>query len=321
MTTEKAVEVLRNAIRVRHLSWKTEQCYRGWLLRYCAHLKKARDICTSEKNVESFLSKLARDGVAATTQNQAFNAICFFYKHGLRRPLDGVDAMRAKTGQRVRVAPSIDEMRRLLPAIKNRHGYPTNLICRLLYGCGLRVSEGASLRIRDLRFSESQLIVRGAKGNKDRVINLPCELMTEIGNQVEASRAMWKQDAAQGLPVTLPGRLDKKYPNSRFAWNWFWLFPAHRPCDHPRSGERVRYHLHAANIQRAVKAASGPLGMDVTPHYFRHAYASHSVNAGVSVRDVQNAMGHANLNTTMVYLTPDAMRVPSPLALLERATA
>ena len=276
---------------------------------------------TPEGLMERFLSDEARRGVAATTQNQAFNALLFVYREVLGVKLGEVHSLRAKRPARLRHAPSREDVRGILREMRDVGGYRTTLIVKLLYGCGLRVSEPLELRIKDVRLVDSLLIIRDAKGGKDRRVALPCSLVPEIKAQMEWARAMWQRDVDAGLPVALPGRLAQKYPRSAFAWQWYWLFPAHQGCKHPRTGERVRWRMHEVNVQRCVKAAAQKAGLEgtVTPHHLRHAYATHAMQQGAYVRDVQVAMGHAHLETTMGYLTPEVARVVSPLEAIENA--
>jgi site-specific recombinase XerD len=242
----------------------------------------------------------------------------FLYRDVLGIQLGNVQALRAKRPSQLRHAPSKADVRKIITEAKDNGGYPTRLVIKLLYGCGLRVSEPLNLRIKDVCLTESQLIIRGAKGGKDRRVNIPCSLMPEIRQQVERARSMWQMDSANSMPVPLPGRLEVKYPRSAFAWQWYWLFPAHKPCSHPRTKRVVRYRLHEVNVQRCVKAAAIKAGLEgsVTPHHLRHAYATHAMQAGAYVRDIQTVMGHSHLETTMGYLTAETNRVESPLETL-----
>jgi integron integrase len=315
MKIQQALKLVRDVVRRKHFSYATEQAYCGWIARYGKFVAKLDSDLPAEQKLERFVTMLARGGVAASTQNQAFNAVLFFYRDVLRREIGKVNGLRARREATVRVAPSIDETSRLLAAVKDRHGYPTRLIAHLLYGAGLRVSEPLNLRIKDVRFAESQLIIRGAKGGKDRVVPLPCSLVGSLKLQIKRARVIWESDRENGVPVPLPGRLEKKYPDARFAWQWFWVFPALKTCSHPRTGEIVRWRCHEANVQRAVKDAARQCGLDslVTPHVLRHAYATHAMQRGAFVRDVQSVMGHVSLETTMGYLHAENGRVPSPL--------
>lgn len=311
----ETIELLRHKMRLQHLAWRTEESYVGWVCRYAKFISKLAPTLTSEKKFEAFLTHLAvKENVSATTQNQAFNAILYFYRHALNQPLGEVHALRAKRPTRERTAPSRDEMRRLLAALVDTPNNPAKLLGQLLYGCGLRVQEPLELRIKDVLLSESQLIIRAAKGDKDRRVPLPCCLIEPLRKQIERARVSWQWDRANrpDVGVTLPGQLAKKYPSAPFAWPWFWLFPAPGHCEHPRTGEIVHWRLHEASLQRAVKAAGRKAQLDtvVTPHNLRHAYATHSRE---DVQVIQRILGHANLETTMQYRHREITGASSPL--------
>ena len=269
---------------------------------------------TSEKKMESFLTLLAQKrDVSASTQNQAFHAILFFYKDVLGQPLKDVDALRATRPDRIRYAPTAAEVRQLIPQVRDVGGYPVNLIVRLLYGCGLRVNEPLSLRIKDVDVANGKLFILGAKGGKDRVVRLPCSVTVETQQQMDFARAIWKRDVLAKIPVTMPHQLAKKYPAYQFAWQWAWLFPSHHPCRHPRTGEQVRWHVLACNVQRAVKEAGQKCGLTITPHSLRHSYASECLQLGANIKALQMAMGHSHSDTTLLYCHSDALSVASPL--------
>lgn len=263
--------------------------------------------------MEGFLTMLAKDGVSASTQNQAFNALLFLYRDALKMEVGGVKSLRAKRPARIRDCPSRDDVSRLLPALEDVGGYPTRLVVFLLYGSGLRVTEPLNLRLRDVMIAESRLIIRGAKGDKDRVVSLPCQLVPLIQHQMKKARAIW--EAQKEIAVPLLGLLAKKYPAAAFSQPWAFLFPSHRPVKHPRTGEIVRWRMHEANVQRCVRAAAAKAKIvgNITPHCLRHAYATHAMQSGAFVRDVQAVMGHASLETTMGYLHAESGRVVSPL--------
>lgn len=224
-----------------------------------------------------------------------------------------VNALRATRPAHLRQAPSVQQTRALLQTVQDRGGYPTNLIARLLYGCGLRVSEPLNLRIKDVDLEQSRLVIRGAKGGKDRVVLLPASVRTELRQQLLRARDTWQRDSQNRLPVALPFQLARKYPEYQFAWPWAWLFPAQGTCRHPRTGQVVRYRMHEAEVQRAIRQARRKLGLMVLPHELRHAYATHCLERGTNPRAIQQAMGHANLETTMGYLHAESLSVHSPL--------
>jgi len=229
-----------------------------------------------------------------------------------------VNALRPKRAAHVRHAPSREETAAMLRELRDLGGYPTRLVALMIYGCGLRVSEPLNLRIKDVRLADSQLVIRGAKGGKDRVVSLPCSLVEPIKRQMEAAKVQWQRMVQAGIPVALPGCMARKYPRAPFAWQWFWLFPSRQPCRHPRTGETVWWRMHECNVQRAVKSAAQKAGLDgaITPHVLRHAYATHAMQQGAFVRDVQQALGHSHLETTMGYLHAETSRVQSPLETL-----
>lgn len=313
MNTIQAIQKLRQVIRRQHKALATEETYVLWLRRYMAAIRQMPNSLPSEQKLERFLTELAQRGVAASTQQQAFNAITFFYKDVLGLPLKAVDALRVTRPARLRHAPTVAETRSLLRTVADVAGYPTNLIARLLYGCGLRVSEPLNLRIKDLSLQQPCIYVRGAKGGKDRVVSLPCSLTEELTRQLEFAKATWRRDCQNKIPVMIPEPLARKYPEYQFAWSWAWLFPAHHPCQHPRTGQTVRYRMHEANVQRAIKEARRKLGIMVLPHELRHAYATHCLERGTNPRAIQEAMGHKSLETTMGYLHAEALSVVSPL--------
>jgi integrase len=277
-------EVLKQVqakIRLRHFAFSTEQAYCHWTGRFydfCLRLPKA---WPAERKTEAFLTDLAlKQGVAARTQNQALAALLFLYGEVLGNPLGDISALRAKQPVHERTAPSRDQVRSLRQAVVDRPAVPVRLIVDLLYGCGLRVSEPLELRIKDVLWSEQQLVIRAAKGGKDRRVPLPASCVGPLRAQCESARLVWESDRKHFPTVgtTLPNQLGKKYPGAARSWQWFWVFPAAGHCAHPRTGETVRYHLLHDPIQRAVREAALKVGLDglVTQHVLRHAYATHS---------------------------------------------
>jgi len=321
MTATQAIERTREVIRRQHKALSTEHSYIHWLRRYMNALPHMPPELSSEKKLEHFLTSLARvHDVSASTQNQAFNALLFFYQHVLGQPLGNIHSLRATRPTHERHAPTVSETQALLQSIRNYGGYPTNLVARLLYGCGLRVCEPLNLRIKDIDLERRCLWIRGAKGGKDRAVTLPNSLIPELTQQIQLARITWQRDRQDRIPLILPHRLARKYPEYQFSWGWAWLFPAHQPCRDPRSGTIVRYRMHEANVQRAVRYAARKLEICVLPHELRHAFASHCLYRGANPRAIQQAMGHASLETTMGYLHAEALSVTSPLDALPLIT-
>lgn len=322
-TKEQVLSVMRSKMRLQHLALRTEEAYLHWVGRYFDFAQGMPKEMASEKKAEAFLTDLAvRKNVAARTQNQAFAAILYLYKQVLGRPLLEVDALRAKRPEQVREAPERGEVRALFAELRDTVQCPAGLLARLLYGCGLRVQEPLELRIKDVRLAESILVIRAAKGAKDRVVAIPCSLVEPLRRQIERARSVWKWDRENRpeVGVSLPHQLAAKYPNAPFDWGWFWLFPAPGHCEHPRvPGLIVRWRLHEASLQRAIAEARQRAGIAcrITPHVLRHGYASHSTE---DPRTIQRVMGHAQLETTMGYIHREVTRASSPLESLEVGT-
>lgn len=314
MKPSEAIAAARGVIRRQHKALATEHTYLHWLGRYIAAISQMPNALPSEQKMERFLSDLAlHQNVSASTQNQAFNAILFFYRDVLKIELKNINALRAQRPAHLRHAPTVEETRALLADVRNVGGYPVNLIVRLLYGCGLRVTEPLNLRIKDVDLANAKLFIMGAKGGKDRVVALPCSLAEEMRGQMDYARAVWSRDVHARIPLEVPNQLARKYPEFRFAWPWAWLFPQRFPCRHPRTGEVVRYRMHEANVQQGVKEARRKLGIMVLPHELRHAYATHSLDRGANMKALQEAMGHAQITTTAGYCHAEALSVKSPL--------
>jgi integron integrase len=305
----KAVDVMRR----QHKALATERTYVFWLQRFINALFQMPVNLSSEQKIERFLTEMAHKDVSASTQNQAFNAILFFYRDVLRVELKGIDALRATRPQRLRIAPNVQDTFRLIEAVRDSPGYPTNLVVRMLYGCGMRVSEPIALRIKDVNFEESKVMIIGAKGQKDRVVKLPCALIERLREQIEYAKAVARRDRMAKLPVQLPNQLARKYPEMQFHESWAWVFPLRHPCKDPRDGRMVRWHMLPDTVQRAVKLARRQLGIMVTPHSLRHAFATHLLDRGVNMKALQEAMGHSHIETTSGYCHATALSVGSPL--------
>lgn len=320
MKLSEAIERLRAQAALQHLAWNTEQSYVGWLRRYFDFLRAHRELDAAAPAVrmEAFLTDLAQVGkVSASTQNQAFNAVLYFYRQVLRIEVGKVDALRAKRPARERIAPHVSEVLAVRSHIVDTVHAPGRLLFDLLYGCGLRVTEPLNLRIRDVDMSAGKLLLRAAKGNKDRWARIPGACMEPLRAQLAKARAAWEWDRAHTplVGVPLPNALERKYPRAPFALSWFWVFPAPGHCHHPRTGRRVHWRLHEATLQRIVKEAAAKEGMEgvLTPHVLRHAYATHQLAAGTDIRTVAELLGHNSIETTAGYLHPQLDRAGSPL--------
>ncbi len=315
-TPSRLADQVRAAIRARHFSPRTEEAYLGWVRRFVVFHGRRHPSTLGPEAVEAFLTHLATEGrVAASTQNQALAALLFLYKDVLERALPRLDAIvRAKRPQRVPVVLSPDEVQRLLAALD---GAPRS-VALLLYGSGLRLLEALRLRVRDVDFARSQLVVRDGKGQKDRVTVLPAALRALLAAQLEQTRALHAADCANGAGfVELPGAFDRKSPDASRAVGWQWVFPATRTYLHAASGQRRRHHLHETVVQRAVTMGVRFAGLTkrATCHTFRHSFATHLLEAGYDIRTVQELLGHSDVSTTMIYTHvlnrgPAAVRSP-----------
>jgi len=319
-TREQVLQKVVEAVRVRHFSLRTEEAYCHWIGRFYDVAQRLPRNLPSEEKVRRFITDLAvRLDVAASTQNQAFAAVMFLYNAVLQKPLGNVDALRARRPAWIREAPSRDAVRQLLAALRDTPQVPARLLASLLYGCGLRVQEPLELRVKDVRLSESLIIIRNAKGGQDRAVRLPCAVMVPLRAQIERARKVWQWDRehSPAVGVSLPNRLAQKYPRAPYDWGWFWVFPAPNHCEHPRvPGLIVRWRLHEASLQRAVSQARERAGIAtrITPHVLRHGFATHSPD---DPRTIQAVMGHKQLETTMGYIHREALRAQNPLDTLE----
>jgi integrase len=312
------ISLVRAKIRMLHFALSTEDVYCGWIARYYDFCARLEGNMTPEQKTEAFLVDLAlRVRVAARTQNQAFAAVLFLYRSVLGKPLGDVEALRAKRPHHERVSPSREQVRLLRSVVEDTSSTPAKLIVDLLYGCGLRVSEPLELRIKDILWGEGphgQLLLRGAKGGKDRRVPIPRSCVEPLRVQVDRARVVWDWDRtnAGSVGVPLPFSLERKYPATPFLWQWFWVFPAQNHCTDPRSGTRVRYHILVDCIQRSVQRAATKVELQglITPHVLRHAYATHSRETMDSLRQL---LGHSSLETTATYLHPVVDRAGNPL--------
>ncbi len=308
---------LRDRIRLRHYSLRTERTYAHWVRRFIAHsgMRHPRHLGAAE--VTAFLSSLATErNVAASTQNQALSAILFLYKEVLRVELPWLDEVRrAKKPRHLPAVLTQAEVRTLLAHIEGVNG----LIARLLYGTGMRLMEGIRLRVKDLDLERREVIVRHGKGGRDRVTVLPLALVAPLREHLARAREWFLSDREAGLPgVDLPYAYERKNPNAGKSWGWQWVFPAHELSIDPRSGERRRHHVHEQGLQRAVSRAAGAAHIDkpVSTHTLRHSFATHLMEAGYDIRTVQELLGHKDVSTTMIYthvLNRGGRGVVSPL--------
>lgn len=293
---------VRAAMRLRHLSRRTETAYLGWMRRFWEHCGRRDPAELDGEHVSAFLSALATHGkVSPSTQNQALAALLFLYRNVLGRDLPWMaDIVRARAPVRLPVVLSRDEVRRVLARM---HGMP-RLMAMILYGSGLRLMECCRLRIKDVDLGRSQLLVRRGKGDKDRVTVLPVVVRAEVEALLPRLRAQHDRDLAAGAGwVELPGALATKLPHAGHDFVWQWLFPATRIYRDPATQQRRRHHLHETVLQRAVREAvlASGIGKRATCHTFRHSFATHLLEDGSDIRTVQQLLGHRDVSTTMIY--------------------
>jgi integron integrase len=298
----KLLDQMRDKLRLKHYAYKTEKSYLQWVKRYILFHQKRhpKDMGTIE--IEAFLTHLATDlHVAASTQNQAFNAILFLYREVLQQEFEKpINALRANPSRYLPTVLTHDEVLHLLKHLSGIH----QLIARVLYGSGLRLSEGLRLRVKDIDFAQSQIVVRDAKGQKSRVTMLPVSVSEDLALHLQQVKLLHQQDLARGHGlVNLPYALARKYPHAGREWVWQFIFPAERLCCDPRSGLIVRHHLHETGLQKAVKQAVGLARIEkrVGCHTLRHSFATHLLLANYDIRTVQELLGHKDVKTTMIY--------------------
>ena len=313
----KLLDQLRDRIRLKHYSRRTEDVYLDWAKRYILYHNKTHPQEMGKKEIEDFLTYLARDRkVSASTQNQAKSALLFLYKEvmGITLPWVG-EVEKAKKPLKMPVVLTENEVHNLLLKLSDIG----LLLGRLLYGTGMRLLEGLRLRVQDIDFSANQLLIRDGKGGKDRVTMLPQSLILPLKDHLLGVKRLHEKDLAGGYgEVWLSESLARKYPQKAKEWIWQYVFPSARLSVDPRSGVTRRHHLDEKGLQRAIKQAAVDAGLtkNVTPHTLRHSFATHLLQAGYDIRTVQELLGHKDVQTTMIYthvLNKGGRGVTSPL--------
>ena len=316
MTKPRLIDQTRNVLRLHHYSFRTEETYIQWIKRFIFFHNKRHPKETGEKEVSAFLTHLAVDKhVSASTQNQALSAILFLYKRVLEIELEWLDnVVRAKRPKYLPVVLTKTEVRKVLSAMTGMNA----LMAKLLYGTGMRLMEVLRLRIKDVDFEMSQIIVRSGKGGKDRVTTLPETLAEQLRKQIIKARDLHNNDLDEGFGrVYLPFALDRKCPGAGLEFGWQYLFPAGNRSSDPRSRLVSRHHLNEKNIGRGIRNAARKIGIykRVTSHTLRHSFATHLLENGYDIRTVQELLGHKDVSTTMIYthvLNKPGVSVNSP---------
>ena len=312
----KLLDQVRQAIRSKHYSIRTEEAYVGWIKRFIFFHGKRHPKEMGRPEIEAFLSHLAvEQKVSASTQNQALNALLFLYRDILKQPFDGLDCTRAKRPQKMPVVLTKSEIQRLFNAMEGT----SRLLARLLYGTGMRLMEAIRLRIKDVDFEKHQIVIRDGKGMKDRVTMLPESLARDLAVHLERVKQLHEADLRKGLgQVYLPFALQQKYPNAGREWYWQYCFPAKSLSEDPRSETVRRHHISENGLQKAVKDAVRKANIlkPASCHTLRHSFATHLLENGYDIRTVQELLGHKDVATTQIYthvLNKPGLGVRSPL--------
>lgn len=314
----KLMEQVHEVMRLKHYAIRTERSYCDWIRRFVRFhgMRSREELFPGEGKIELFLSDLAVNGqVAASTQNQAFNALLFLYREVLHQELQNIQAVRADRPLRVPVVMAPEEAKQVISAMT---GTP-QLVAKLLYGSGLRLLEALRLRVKDLDFAMRQVTVRDGKGAKDRFTVLSESAIPALREHLQRVQLIHTQDLRQGRgAVYLPGALDRKYPGAAREWRWQYVFPARGLSVDPRSGVLRRHHLDEITMHRAIKLAVSRVGIPkrVSSHTFRHSFATHLLQRGADIRTIQELLGHQDVSTTMIYthvLRQGGAGVKSPL--------
>lgn len=313
----RLLDLMREALRVRHYSLRTEEAYIHWTKRFIYFHGKRHPRELGPKEVEAFLTHLAVEGgVSASTQGQALAALLFLYKQVLAIELPWLDeVVRAKRPQRVPTVLTPDEVARILACMDGTHA----LMARMLYGTGMRLMECLRLRVKDVDLARREITIREGKGNKDRRTMVPLGLIPALENQRLLVTEQWRRDRAANLPgVQMPDALERNKPEEGMTLAWFWFFPGRELSSDPRSDIRRRHHAHEQGIQRAIKRAVLAAGVakPASTHTLRHSFATHLLESGQDIRTVQELLGHSDVKTTMIYthvLNRGPMGVVSPL--------
>jgi len=298
----KLLDRVRIAIRTRHYSLRTEEAYVGWIRRYIFFHNKPHPQEMGEPEINAFLSHLAvKERVSASTQNQALCGLVFLYRHVLEKPFPTLEKLiRAKRPSRLPVVMTRAEVKKVLQRLDGVN----RVMGMLLYGSGMRLLECLPLRVKDIEFGLNRILVRDAKGHKDRFVPLPAAVRPQLVSWLARVKQMHEEDLQDGGgSVYLPYALERKYPGADREWGWQWLFPARERSKDPRSDAVRRHHVHERIIQRAMREAVRSAGIKrpVNCHTFRHSFATHLIEDGYDIRTIQELLGHKHVNTTMIY--------------------
>ena len=316
-TPPKLLDQVRDKIRVKHYSIRTETQYVQWIRRFILFHGKRHPKEMGAAEAEAFLTHLAVDGnVSASTQNQALSALLFLYREVLGMELPWLDhVVRAKKPQRLPTVLNREEVSLVLERMEGTY----SLMAHLLYGTGMRLMECCRLRVKDVDFRQREILIRDGKGGKDRVTLLPETLIKPLQEYLVKRRRLYEDDLSKAMAeVYLPDALARKYPNAAHEWAWQYVFPSGSYSVDPRCGRERRHHIDEKLLQRAMKKAVNLSGITklATPHTLRHSFATHLLENGYDIRTVQELLGHSDVSTTMIYthvLNKGGKGVVSPL--------
>lgn len=318
----KLLDRVRLSLRQQNYALSTERTYVSWIKRYIIFhdIRHPREM--GEEEIKDFLTYLATNKkVAPSTQNQALSALIYLYEQVLGIELDEINALRPRRNRHLPTVLTQEEAQKVLSALEGVNA----LMAKLIYGSGMRISECLRLRVKDLDFKQSHILIRDSKGHKDRLTMLPDLLKTPLRKHLSRVKNLHKKDLQNGHgDVYLPHALARKYPNAAREWIWQWVFPSVSLSKDPRSGVVRRHHRHGSSLRKAVKSAAKKAGVQkhVTPHVFRHSFATHLLEMDYDIRTVQELLGHKDVKTTMVYthvLNRGPSAVRSPLDVVGQA--
>jgi integron integrase len=310
----------REIIRLHGLSYRTEKTYLQWLKRFLIFIEPITSRQITESKLKDYLTNLAvNEEVSSSTQTQAFNALLFFYRNVFNVPVKDLhNVIRSRKKQRLPVVLQKEEIRSIFSYLPDAY----LLICKIIYGGGLRLNEALSLRVKDIDFENRIITVRSGKGDKDRMTILAESAVSMLKDQINHIRKIYDDDRIEGLPgVAMPDAIGKKYPKAGASWSWFWVFPSKRISNDPYSNIQRRHHLHDSAVQKAFHTALGKTNIvkRASVHTLRHSFAAHLIESGYDIRTIQELLGHTNVKTTMLYThiaSRNKLSVQSPLDII-----